>query len=112
MDAQQIKQEFDQNVESFISGVVFSQGSVVGILKKACHSDGDYRLVLKQLTGHTSSKELNDAQWHALYKFVLPMKPENGKWQSGRGTSELESMVNALVRQAVDQEGQLNFLNS
>lgn len=110
MNAEEIKKEFDQNVGNFISGVVFSQGAVVGVLKKACRSDGDYRLALKALTGRMSSKELDDAQWNALYKFVLPMKPEGGKWQSGRGASELESMVNCLVNQAVDQPGQLNFL--
>lgn len=106
MNAAEIIAQFEHNVIRFVSGVVFSQGSVVGILKKACRSDSDYRLVLKALSGKTSSKELTDAQWHALYLFVLPCKPEGGKWQSQHGDLELAKMCDSLVRNAVDQPGQ------
>lgn len=112
MNAIQIIEEFKNNTERFISGVTFHQGSVVGILKKACRSDGDYRLVLKTLSGKTSSKELNDAQWHALYQFVLPVKPEGQKWQSGQGDDELAKMCDALVRSTLYQPGQINFLET
>lgn len=108
MNANEIIAQFEHNVIRFVSesAVEYSKGSVVGILKKACKSDGDYRLVLKALTGKTSSKEITTEQWFALYQFVLPTKPEGGKWQSGRGDSELASMCDSLVRSAVDQPGQ------
>lgn len=75
----------------------YSRGSVIGILKKACKTDSRYRQVLKALTGFTSSKLLADNQWFALYKFVLPTKPEGGHWQSGHGNDILEKWCNTIV---------------
>lgn len=108
MDADVIKQEFQYEVDSFIDGIVFHQGTIVGVLKKACRSDSDYRLVLKALTGKTSSKLLSPAEWHGLYKFVLPVKPEGEKWHSQRG-DDLEKMCNALVLSMVDVPAQGRF---
>lgn len=113
MTAQELIDQFNDNARRFVSGEVFSKGSVVGILKKACKmNDGDYRLVLKALTGKTSSKELDEAQFYALFKFVQPVKPEGQRWQSGQGDEELERLCNMLVRSTFDQPGQINFLEN
>jgi len=109
MTAEEIKKEFDENMEKAIAGGEFSRGAVVGVLKKACRSDGDYRLVLKALTGKTSSKELSESAFYALYLFVLPHKPENGKWQSFHGDDVLEKRCSALVNAMIAQEGQMRF---
>lgn len=105
MNANQIIDKFKDDESNALS-VEFSRGSVVGILKKACKSDGDYRLVLKVLTGKTSSKELTDAQWFALFCFVKPTKPENQKWQSAHGDEVLSSMCGSLIASSYRQEGQ------
>lgn len=99
MEANDIIQEFKRAVERHIDSVVHL-GAVVGVLKKACRSDSDYRLVLKALTGKTSSKELTQAQIYALFNFVQPYKPDGGKWQSKR--DNLPQMCDALVRNMVD----------
>lgn len=102
MNSDEIIAQFEHNVITYYAWVNFSKGSVVGILKKACRSDSDYRLVLKVLSGKTSSKEISEAQFYALYLFVMPWKPEGGKWGSGRGDSELAKMCDSLIREAVD----------
>lgn len=108
MEADVIKAEFQKDVDAFMDGIMFNRGCVVGVIKKACRSDSDYRLVLKALTGKTSSKELDEAQFYALYKFALPYKPEGGKWQSKRG-DDLERMCNALILSTIDIVEQSRF---
>jgi len=108
MEAETIKREFSKDVESFVAGEVFHQGTIVGVLKKHCGSDADYRLVLKALTGKTSSKLLSPAEWYALLKFVQPHKPQGGKWGSVRG-DDLSTMCAALVRSMVDVPEQMRF---
>jgi len=110
MDASTLKSAFDRHVSSFVDGEVFHKGTIVGVLKTCAGNDGNYRLVLKALTGKTSSKELSDAQWFALYKFVYPIKPEGEKWHSGHTNEELTRWCNTLVLSTVDQPGQKNFL--
>ena len=110
MDAQLLIQQFKTDTESYTGGVSIHQGTVVGVMKKYCRSDGDYRLALKALTGKTSSKQLSEAEWYALYQLVLPVKPEGGKWQSGR--DDIEEIINALVNSMVDVPAQTSFLNT
>lgn len=111
MNADEIKNQFNDNMTRYDSAVLYSKGSVVGILKKACRmNDGDYRLVLKALTGKTSSKEITEEQFYALYKFVQPVKPEGSKWQSGKGDDELQKECDALVRSSVDVPDQTRFV--
>jgi len=105
-----IAETFHHHVDKFVGGEAFHKGTIVGILKKACGSDGRYRQVLKGLTGRTSSKELNDAQWYALWTFVKPVKPEGGKWQSEHGDDKLQSWCDAVVRHMDAQAGQTDFL--
>lgn len=105
-----IRDTFQNKVDRFVDGEVFHKGTIVGVLKKACGSDSRYRQVLKGLTGRTSSKELGDAQWYALYTFVKPVKPEGGKWQSGHGDEKLKSWCDAVVRHMDAQAGQGSFL--
>lgn len=107
-----IRDTFRDKVDRFVDGEVFHKGTIVGILKKACGSDSRYRQVLKGLTGRTSSKELNEAQWYALYTFVKPVKPEGGKWQSEHGDEKLASWCDAVVRHMDAQPGQETFLTN
>ncbi len=105
-----LKSTFNRYVSSFVDGEVFHQGTIVGVLKTCAGSDGNYRLVLKALTGKTSSKLLSPAEWYALYKFVTPIKPEGGKWHSKHTNEELTRWCNMLVYSTVDVPGQMNFL--
>lgn len=107
---EEVKQQFDKNVKNYdINSFLGAgmRGAVIGILEKACGNKGDRKLVLKQLTGETSSKNLQPDQWDALYKLVKPWKPENGKWQSEN--PDLERICNVLLNKAVDQPGQSKF---
>ncbi len=99
MLADMIILEFQRDVDKHIDSVI-RLGTVVGVLKGACRSDSDYRLVLKALTGKTSSKELTQAQIYALFNLVQPYKPDGGKWQSKR--NNLTQMCDALIRKMVD----------
>jgi len=55
MNANEIKQEFDKNVDRFVDGVVVAKGAITGVLNQACGGDDNRHLVLKALTGSTSS---------------------------------------------------------
>jgi hypothetical protein len=103
MNASEIKRLFDLDKETN-SGAIFHRGTVIGVLNTACHGESNRRLVLKVLTGKTSSKLLTDDEFYALHQFVLPYKPEGGKWMSQR--DDLEAMCGALLTAAVDQPGQ------
>ena len=103
--AQLLIDTFHDHVNRFVSGEVFHQGTVVGVLKKACgNKDETYRKVLMVLTGRDSSKLLNPAQWNALYRFVMPVKPEGGKWGSGHGDDKLKEWCELLVLYTEAQE--------
>lgn len=85
------------------------QGAITGCLETACGKKKENRYrILKILTGKTSSKQLDGAEWDALYKLVLPWKPEGGKW--GTGNPDLERICNALLNADVEQPGQTSFL--
>jgi len=109
MTADKLKVAFNRYVSSFIGGEVFHQGTIVGVLKKCCGSDANYRLVLKALTGKTSSKLLSPAEWYAIFRFVAPYKPEGGKWQSQHTDEELSSWCNVLVNSMIDVPEQARF---
>lgn len=105
-----IKDEFNANVDRYDGGNQLNagmQGAVIGTLEKACGGKEDRKRVLRLLTGHTSSKELNSAQWSALYSLVLPWKPEGGKWQTGN--PNLDEICNILLLADMDQPGQMKF---
>lgn len=109
--AEALKSAFNRHVKSFVGGEVFHQGTIVGVLKTCAGSDGNYRLVLKALTGKTYSKQLSPAEWYALYKFVMPIKPEGEKWHSKHTNEELTRWCNMLVRSTVDVPGQMQFFD-
>lgn len=82
MNTEDIKKKFNEDVDAH-NGAEVHHGTIVGVLKKAVAGRDDYyRMVLKALTGKSSSKELNAAEWEALFKFVRPFKPEGGHWTS------------------------------
>lgn len=108
MEADVIKREFQRDCSAWTGGKVFSEGAIVGVLKKHCRSDSDYRLVLKALTGKTSSKLLSPEEWYAMLLFVKPFKPEGGKWDSERG-EDLTRMCDLLINSLVDVPEQARF---
>lgn len=110
MNANEIKELFNQYKKEFDHQTVFHHGTVVGVLNKACNGEANRRLVLKELTGKTSTKELNDCDFYALYRFVQPFKPVGGTWGSEKG-AELESMCSTLLLAHVDQEGQTKMFS-
>ena len=106
-DAKTLIETFHHYVDSFTNGEIFHRGTIIGVLKKACRNDARYRQVLKVLTGRTTSKLLNTAQWCALTRFVDPIKPEGGHWGSGHGDDVLDAWCNTLVQHADSLNGQM-----
>jgi len=107
MEAEEIKQRFQQYVDSYIK-VEFSRGAVIGVMNYYCKNDSNRHLVLKFLTGKTSSKQLTDAEWFALFKFVQPTKPPGGKWTSAHGY-ELERVCGIILTAIADQPRQMKM---
>lgn len=103
MNAEEIKQQFEHDKAEY-AGQIFHHGTVVGVLNKACNGEANRRLVLKALTGKTSSKLLTDAEFYALHRFVQPYKPEGFTWMSQK--DNLEQLCGILMTSLVDQPGQ------
>ena len=107
MNAQQVKEHFDYKVGMCITQYNINpgiKGAINGIITRACGGDDNRKLVLKYLTGHTSSKELNAAQWIVLAEMVKPDKPPFGGWQAGN--PKFQSVINAILAELPRQEGQ------
>lgn len=106
--AQDIKNAFNRRVQEYDPAQIYytgkMEGTIIGVLKKCCGSDDNYRQVLKALTGKTSSKDLSNAEWYALWKFVKPTKPEGGKWQSEHTDTQLNVLCNTLINGMPAQE--------
>ena len=111
MNLEKIKAMFEIERAGFKPGIEFHRGTVIGVLNKACHSDSNRKLVMKVLTGKTSSSLLTDAEFYAFYKLALPFKPEGGRWTTQRGEAELEAICGTILAAAVDQEGQLKMFS-
>lgn len=112
MTKDEIMHDFQESIDSF-GGETYPagmQGAIIGTLEKSCNGKDNRKLVLKQLTGKTSSKELNNAEWFGLYRLVQPWKPEGGKW--GSGNIDLDRICSVLLNASVDQPGQTKmFVN-
>ena len=111
MNANEIKQEFDKNVNRFVDGVIIVKGAIIGVLNQACGGDDNRHIVLKALTGSTSSRSMSEAQWFALLHFVQPYKPEGQRWQSQRG-DDLRVECGILLTAQADQERQLKMFDA
>ena len=111
MNATEIKQEFDKNAAKFADGVVVAKGAITGVLNQACGGDDNRHLVLKALTGSTSSRSISERHWFALLQFVQPYKPEGQRWQSQRG-DDLRVECGILLTAQADQEGQLKMFEA
>ena len=111
MDIETIKNQFEEYMNRWDGRIVEPGmcGAIIGTLDKACGRKEDRHLVLKQLTGHTSSKELSPAQWYALYQMTMPYKPEGGKWMAGVGEESLEILCRAVLNASLDQPGQMKI---
>jgi len=108
MNADEIIQEFKKNAETVLVAEIQLRGAITGVLERACGGKANRYLVLKVLTGKTSSKLLTEGEWYALMCLVQPCKPIGGHWHSARGL-ELEQMCQNLLRKAVGQPGQLHI---
>ena len=109
MNSEEIKREFQEDVENW-DGVLVEKGicgAIVGSLDVSCRGKENRYLILKLLTGHSSSKDLSQPQWFALKKLVQPWKPEGGKW--GSGNLDLERICNVLLNASLDQPGQMKI---
>lgn len=109
MYAQEIVDEFNHNVAKYQDGEVLAKGAITGVLEKACGGKENRYLVLKVLTGHTSSKELTEAQWYGLLCLVQPHKPQGGHWTTQRGEADLQIICGALLARHATQEGQIDM---
>lgn len=108
MNAQETINEFKSNVSKFHGGEVLAKGAITGILERACGSAANRYLVLKVLTGKTSSKLLDEAEWYGLLCLVQPEKPTGGRWQSARG-DDLRVACHQLLTEAVSRPGQMKM---
>lgn len=109
MNAQEVIDQFKKDEEEYQEGAIIEpgiKGAVVGILTRAAKGEANRHLVLKVLTGHTSSKEIADRQWYALLRLVEPEKPEGGKWQSAKGEYILTNICGQLIVHGMVQAGQ------
>lgn len=111
MSADEIVRLFNMDKKEYPGSVLFHKGAVIGVMNKACNGDENRRMVLKYLTGKTSSSLISDAEFYALYKLVMPCKPIGGHWGSARGDMELESMCGTLLAAAVRQAGQTEMFS-
>ena len=122
MNYTDIKTHFDRLVDGEPQNVLALsnkglQGACRGALNKACGGDDNRKLILKALTGSTSTKTLTQNQWYALFRFVFPydngefvFKSEaTGKWA---GREELTAWCGAIMTHVVDQDGQMNMLEA
>lgn len=107
MNAQEIVDEFNHNVSKFQNGEVLAKGAITGVLEKACGGKENRYLVLKELTGYTSSKKLSEAQWYGLLCLVQPHKPQGGHWTTQRGKTDLQIICGALLARHAMQDGQI-----
>ncbi len=107
MNAEQVRAHFEYKVSMIVTQHNINpgiKGAINGIITRACGGDENRKLVLKYLTGHTSSKELNAAQWIVLAEMVKPDKPPFGGWQAGN--PKFQSVINAILAELPRQEGQ------
>jgi len=103
MNAQKIKERFDFYANNTV-GVQYppsaaSHGVYVGAMNKACKGDANRKLVLKYLTGKTSTKTLSDKEWIALKKMV-DISP-----------AELERLCGIILAEVVKQDDQLELIS-
>lgn len=97
MNAESIKLRFAYyvgNHDGMFPPSAKARGVYVGALNKVCKGDANRKLVLKYLTGKTSTKLLEDAEWIALCKMV-DVSPV-----------ELERMCQIILGEVVKQDGQ------
>jgi hypothetical protein len=97
MNAQKIKERFEfytANHDGLYPPSAKAHGIYVGALNKACKGDANRKLVLKFLTGKTSTKILTDPEWIALRKMV------------DITLVDLETMCGVILGEVVKQEGQ------
>jgi hypothetical protein len=97
MNAEKIKERFTfylTNNTGLYPPSTKAHGVYVGALNKACKGDANRKLVLKYLTGKTSTKVLSDTEWIALRK-MIDVSPV-----------ELETMCGIILGAVVKQEGQ------
>lgn len=84
-----------------------TKGAINGILAKASGGDANRKLVLKYLTGHTSSTELSAGQWYALKCLVQPYKDISQGWISDN--PKFDSVIGAVLAELGEQPGQLKM---
>lgn len=109
MNAEETIQEFKSNCEKYSGGQNDYKGVITGLLNKACGGEANRYLVLKALTGKTSSKLLTEAEWYGLLLLIHPEKPEGGKWQSAIGDHELSMICGRILGFSSKQDGQLEI---
>ena len=116
MNYNDIKTHFDKLVEGEPQNVLALshrglQGACRGALNTACGGDDNRKLIVKALTGSTSTKNMTTNQWYALFRFVFPyengefvFKSEvTGKWA---GREELTAWCGAIMTHVLEQAGQ------
>ena len=109
MNAEETIKEFKSNCEKYSGGKNDMKGVITGLMNKACGGEANRYLVLKALTGKTSSKLLTDAEWYGLLLLIQPEKPEGGKWQSAIGDYELSLICGQILGFSAKQDGQLEI---
>ena len=122
MTYNEIKTHFDQLVKGTPQNILSIsntglRGACRGALNKACGGDDNRKLILKALTGSTSTKSLTTNQWYALFRFVFPYENSEftfkseatGKWA---GREELSAWCGAIMTHVLEQEGQITMFEA
>lgn len=106
MNYSDIQKRFDYYVAHAAGWNTKQKGAIIGILNTACGSDENRKWLLKQLTGYSSSKDLSDAQWYALFQFVKP-STDGGIWHSV--TPNFEHLCQIVIAEACKSPLQENM---
>jgi hypothetical protein len=119
---QQIKAHIDHIVaggakDLFVISHEGLRGACINALNSACGSNENRKLLLRALFGKTSSRELTDAEWYALFRFVFQrdeygnfvFKDAGGRWS---GRPELEHWCGIVLEAIADQPGPMKMFEA
>jgi hypothetical protein len=92
------RKEFEESVKNITEDTRYhraislgKKGLITGNLNSYCRGDANRKQFLKALTGHSSSKDMTDAEWEALQWFLDP--EAEGEIISKLGEIEIDKVI-------------------
>lgn len=101
----EVKKKIQFYIDSY-SGLPFNErkkGAITGRLNEHLGGDENRHIVLNWLFGVSSSKELDDSQWDAVFTWIGFVKDESGSWEiDGRFPLECGLILTRALREQRD----------